>query len=186
MNPEDEKVDPEAAPANEAPEREPERSDLQQGLEGLGNAITGIAAQLLGSKLVGKAPERPAISPVADEALRDLGDSVGRALNAAGHALSEHPTAPAKAFEDLREHVADPVEVAEGSAPLTEGLKSLATGIEKVAVGVLDAVAPRRPRRGGEAAEAGEAAEPPESTGVEVEAEPALEPDQVVRPKPEG
>lgn len=137
MNPEDEKKEGAAAPP---------RSDLEHGLEGLGNALTGLAAQLLGSKVVGRVPDRPAISPTADEALRELGDAVGRVLHAAGHALAEHPTEPGKAFAELREHATDPVEVAEGSAPLTEGLKTLATGLEKVAVGVLDAVAPKKPK----------------------------------------
>lgn len=135
MNPEDEKRDGGGAP----------RSDLEQGLEGLGNALTGLAAQLLGSKVVGRVPSRPAISPAADEAVRDLGDTVGRVLHAAGQALAEHPTEPGRAFRELREHATDPVEVAEGSAPLTEGLKSFATGLEKLAVGVLDVVAPKKP-----------------------------------------
>lgn len=124
------------------------RSDLEQGLESLGKVLTGVAGRLLGPKAVGKealGPE-PTLSPEADELIEKAGEVAGRYLHATGEALKEHPLAPGKALDAARGHLDDPLAPPPGSAPLVEGLKTLGSGLEKVAEGLLDQVAPRKPR----------------------------------------
>lgn len=131
------------------------KSDLEQGVESLLKASEGVAARLFGPKLVGKdsLPEGPAISKDADEAISQAGEALGRLLNAAGTGMREHPLRPGEAVKTAAQHVEDPVQAQEGWSPLTAGIRSFGGGLFKVAEGVLDQVAPRKPKGG--AAKAG-------------------------------
>jgi hypothetical protein len=125
-----------------------EKSDLEQGLESFGRALTGVTGRLLGPRAIGRTelPAEPAISPEADAALEKAGADLGRLLHATGEGLKAHPLDPAGALRTVREHQADPVDTEPGWSPLSAGLLNLGGGLAKVAEGVLDAVAPRRPR----------------------------------------
>ena len=133
----------ESKPGAEAPE-----SELDRSLESLGRALEGVAGRLLGPKAIGKEhlPEAPAISPEADEAIEHAGELMGRYLHAAGEALKEHPLDPAQAVRAAQTRTEEPVEAPEGFSPLVGGMKSLGGGLFKVAEGVLDKVAPRKPK----------------------------------------
>lgn len=128
--------------------KDAEKSDLEQGVESLLKASEGVAARLFGPKLMGKdsLPEGPAISKDADEAISQAGEALGRLLNAAGTGMKEHPLRPGEAVKTAAQHVEDPVPAAEGWSPLTAGIRSFGGGLFKVAEGVLDQVAPRRPK----------------------------------------
>lgn len=143
-----------------------EPSDLDKTLESLGKTVEGVAGRIFGPKAVGleELPESPAISAEADEAISQAADSLGRLLNAAGTALREHPMDPGAALKSAQAGVGTPVESEEGWSPLTAGLRSLGGGLFKVAEGVLDQVAPRKPRPPGfthpEAADTGATQDP--------------------------
>lgn len=130
-----------------------DKSELEQGLASFGRVLEGVTGRLLGPKAIGKStlPEQVALSPEADAALARAGEDLGRLLNAAGEALKEHPLDPAEAVKAARVHTADPVIPEEGWSPLAAGLVNLGGGLAKVAEGVLDVVAPRKPRPAGEA-----------------------------------
>ena len=125
------------------------KSDLEQGVESLLKASEGVAARLFGPKLMGKdhLPEGPAISKDADEAISQAGEALGRLLNAAGTGMREHPLRPGEAVKTAAQHVEDPVQAQEGWSPLTAGIRSFGGGLFKVAEGVLDQVAPRKPKK---------------------------------------
>ncbi len=139
-----------------------DKSELERSFESLGRALTGVTGRLLGPKAIGREalPPESAISPEADEALEKVGEDLGRILNAAGKALEAHPLDPAEAVREARAHTDDPVVPEEGWSPLAAGLVSLGGGLAKVAEGVLDVVAPRKPKDG----EAG-TSEPAEPSG---------------------
>lgn len=124
------------------------KSDLEAGLESLGKAFTGVTGRLFGPKAIGRErlPPEPAISPETDAAIEKAAIDLGRALHAAGEALKEHPTQPGQAWQAAREHAHDPVETEEGWTPLATGFVNLGGGLAKVAEGVLDQVAPRKPK----------------------------------------
>lgn len=136
-------------------------SELERSLRSLGAVFETVGGKLLGARVVGKdvPPDRVAISPEADEALVRAGESVGRFLHAAGEGLKAHPLRPDAAFQVARDHAEDELHPPEGYTPLTAGIADLGVGLAKVAEGVLDAVAPRRPK-------------PPASEGA---AEPGVE-----------
>ena len=138
------------------------KSDLEAGLESLGKAFTGVTGRLFGPKAIGRTelPPEPAISREADAALEKAAVDMGRALHAAGEALKEHPTDLGQAWQATREHAKDPVEADEGWTPLTTGFMSFGGGLAKVAEGVLDVVAPRKPKAEGESGAPGEAESP--------------------------
>lgn len=126
----------------------PDTSDLEQGLDALGRTLTGVTARLLGPKSVGQSqmPEHTTLGPEADKALEDLGGKLGQVLQAAGEGLKEHPLDPVQAVKSAQEHVHEPVEAPEGWSPLVGGLSAFGSGLLKVSEGVLDAVAPRKPK----------------------------------------
>lgn len=125
-------------------------SELEQGLEALGRTFTGVTARLLGPKAVGKeeVPPDPALGVEADKAVAEAGVALGRLLHAAGEGLKEHPLEPLDAVRAAQTHVEDPLEGKNGWSPLVTGLGDLGGGIFKVAEGVLDVVAPRKPKDG--------------------------------------
>ncbi len=125
-----------------------EKSELERGLEGLGRALTGVTGRLLGPKAIGRTelPPEVAISPEADQALADVGEGLGRLLHATGEGLKAHPLDPGQAFKTVRAHQSDPVTAEPGWSPLSAGLLNLGDGLARVAEGVLDVVAPRKPR----------------------------------------
>lgn len=131
---------------------EREKSELERGLQSLGKAFTGVTGRLLGPKAIGRAelPPEVAISPEADDALEKAGADLGRILHATGEGLKRHPMDPAGALRTARAHQSDPVEAEPGWSPLTAGILNLGGGLAKVAEGVLDVVAPRKPRADGE------------------------------------
>lgn len=135
---------------------ERDKSELERGLQSLGRAFTGVAGRLLGPKAIGREelPPGSSISPEADAALEKAGADLGRLLHVTGEGLKAHPLDPSEAFRTARasseEPIADP-----GWTPLAAGLKNLGGGLAKVAEGVLDVVAPRKPKDGADA-ESGE------------------------------
>jgi hypothetical protein len=167
-----------------------DKSELERGLENFGRALTGVTARLLGPRSVGRetlppeaaiSPEADAalekvISPEADAALEKVGEDLGRVLHAAGEALKEHPLDPEEALKAAKERASEPVVAEEGWSPLASGLANLGGGLAKVAEGVLDVVAPRKPKGDAEraagddgtAAASSDAADPapPESSGA--------------------
>ncbi len=130
-------------------------SELEEGLDHLGKAVGGVLTRLLGSRYtrVELDPERPVISPEADEAVDRAGRLVGRWLNATGQGLRSHPTDPLAALNHANAHLRDEVELREGEAPLAAGARSLAGGLYRSTEAVLDIVAPRRPKSPAEQAE---------------------------------
>lgn len=155
-----------------------DKSELERGLENFGRALTGVTARLLGPRSVGREtlPPEAAISPEADAALEKVGEDLGRVLHAAGEALKEHPLDPEEALKAAKERASEPVVAEEGWSPLASGLANLGGGLAKVAEGVLDVVAPRKPKGDAEraagddgtAAASSDAADPapPESSGA--------------------
>ena len=129
-----------------------DKSELERGIESLGRALTGVTGRLLGPKAIGREtlPPESAISPEADETLAKVGDDLGKLLNAAGAALEAHPLDPAAAVREARAHTSDEVHPEEGWTPLAAGLVKLGGGLAKVAEGVLDVVAPKKPKEGAE------------------------------------
>ena len=125
-----------------------DKSELERGMESLGRAFTGITGRLLGPKAIGRAelPVEAAISPEADEALERGAADLGRFLHAAGEGLKAHPLDPAAAARTARAHAEDTLTPEEGWSPLAAGLVTLGGGLSKVAEGVLDQVAPRKPK----------------------------------------
>ncbi len=125
----DDRRDP--PPADGAARRRAEGSELEEGVEHLGRVIGSVATRLFGEKVTGRAldPDKPAISTDADAAIDEFGDNLGRLLHATGRALKQHPVAPKKAVDDVRQHAADPVATDDGEAPLTAGLRALAEGV---------------------------------------------------------
>lgn len=132
---------------DDAPDRDADDldSELEAGLHHLGNVLGGVATRLLGPRVTGRPVEtKPSISPAADDLISDVGDNLGRLLNAAGRALEAHPTAPGAAFDAATRGAAEPVDAPEGEAPLTQGLRALGRGLAATSGAVLDRVAPRK------------------------------------------
>ncbi|MDP2308315.1 MAG: hypothetical protein Q8P18_20010 [Pseudomonadota bacterium] len=127
-----------------------DKSELERGLQSLGRVFTGVTGRLLGPKAIGREelPPESSISPEADAALEKAGADLGRILHATGEGLKAHPLDPSGALRTARASASagDPVESDPGWTPLAAGLKNLGGGLAKVAEGVLDVVAPRKPR----------------------------------------
>ena len=147
-----------------------DKSELERGFESLGRALTGVTGRLLGPKAIGREelPPESAISPEADERIAKVGADLGRILHATGEGLKAHPLDPTEALRTARASSDDPVEVDPGWTPLAAGLKNLGGGLARVAEGVLDVVAPRKPKAEGEddtPADADAPSEPTASSG---------------------
>jgi len=129
-----------------------DKSELERGFESLGRALTGVTGRLLGPKAIGREelPPESAISPEADERIAQVGADLGRILHATGEGLKAHPLDPTEALRTARASSDDPVEADPGWTPLAAGLKNLGGGLARVAEGVLDVVAPRKPKAEGE------------------------------------
>lgn len=146
------------------------KSDLDNAVEDLGKVASGVLGRLFGPRAVGREQldEGPTLSPEVDAALVEAGRGVGRLLHAAGSALKEHPVDPVAAVEKAAETARageDPPPL-EGWSELSGGVKSLAQGLGAVAEGVLDVVAPRKPKAEEAGAGGAEAeAEAPEGSG---------------------
>lgn len=127
-----------------------DKSELERGLRSFGRAFNGVTARLLGPKFIGRdeLPPESAISPGADAAIEKAGAGLGRILHATGEGLKAHPLDPSGALRAARASASagDPVEPDPGWTPLAAGIKNLGGGLAKVAEGVLDVVAPRKPR----------------------------------------
>ena len=147
-------------PENAPPPEDRPESELEQSMHHLGKTLGGVMGRLFGEKATGIKvdPETPVLGKDGDEALEVLGQEMGRWLRAAGEGLRQHPTAPGKAVEVMKEVSAAEVEVEEGSSPLSQGLRTFASGLYRSTEAVLDKVAPRRPKPE-EEAEAGKEAE---------------------------
>lgn len=130
---------------------EKKKSDLETAVDDLGKLATGLAGKLFGPKLVGKDkldPDQPVLSPEADRAIDQVGENIGRLLHAAGEGLKKRPLDPVQALGEA-EQAARAEELPpppEGWSELSGGLKNLAEGFGSVAEGVLDVVAPRKPK----------------------------------------
>lgn len=126
-------------------------SELEESLQHLGKAVGGVMTRLFGEKLTGVHvdPERPVIGREVDQAVTALGDTVGRLLHAVGAGLEAHPTEPGAMVDEVRAAQQAPLEVPEGEAPLTVGLRSLGRGLSRSAEALMDKVSPRRPETSG-------------------------------------
>ncbi len=126
-------------------------SELGKTMAGLLNTAGGVAARLFGPKILGKdtLPSTPALSRDADEALGHASERLGRVLGALGRGLAAHPMDPMQALSEASAGRDAPVPTPEGWSPLTGGLGQLGEGLYRVTEGVLDQVAPRRPRSEG-------------------------------------
>ncbi len=143
-------------------------SELQRGLQSLKRAAAGVAGRLLGPKAIGREelPPEAAISPEADEAIARAGAEVGRILHATGEGLKAHPLDPAGAIRTARASAGDSFEADPGWTPLAAGIKNLGGGLARVAEGVLDVVAPRRPKDGADGANTGDGVDGEDAGGA--------------------
>lgn len=126
-------------------------SDLRRGLRSLGRAAETVAGRVLGEKVIGKPvpPDRVAISPEVDANVLRAAEELAKLLHAAGKGLQAHPLAPLRAVDEARAHADDPLDTPEGLGPLAVGLRDLGGGLARVAEGVLDEIAPRKPKPDG-------------------------------------
>jgi hypothetical protein len=129
-------------------------SELRRGLRSLGRAVGTVAGRVLGERVVGQSvpPERVAVSPEFDAGVMRAAEDLARLLHAAGKGLEQHPLDPVRAAHVARAHVEDPLDRPEGLGPLAVGLRDLGGGLARVAEGLLDEVAPRRPAEAASAA----------------------------------
>ncbi len=82
---------------------ERKRTDLASAVDDVGRVATGVLGRLLGPKAVGKADlEDVPLDPRIDRAVTNVGDAVGRVLQAVGHGLESHPGDPEQAVHDIR------------------------------------------------------------------------------------
>lgn len=130
-----EQAAPEADPAQQSKAGPSARAELEEGLAHLGRAFGGVATRLFGSKVTGIPVDRdtPSLSPEADAAVTQLGESVGRILHAVGEGLVAHPGSLREAQREAERRKDEPLSVPEGEAPLLVGLRSLAEGIAAAA-----------------------------------------------------
>lgn len=124
-----------------------EKKDLGDAVDRLGRTAWGLGTRLLGPKIV-RPPsgETEPMSPETEIAIDAAGATIGRWLHAAGRAIEAHPMDPVAAVREAREHIDEVPEPAEGETPLAAGARDLGGGLFKVAEGILDVVAPRRPQ----------------------------------------
>ncbi len=134
---------PDGPPPNSRPDDRDASSELQAGIEQVGKVLGGVLTGLLGSRSTGIKPtDGPILGKGADEKLHELGDRVGRVLNAAGQHLSEDPSHPAKALERSWTDRDAPVDVDDGDTPLSVGLRAFAKGLSRTTESLLDQIAP--------------------------------------------
>lgn len=140
-----------ASDQDPAEPREPaeQPSELEESLNHLGKAMGGVMTRLFGEKVTGVHidPDRPVIGREVDQAVTSLGDTVGRLLHAVGTGLEAHPTQPSAMVEEVKAAQQAPLEVPEGEAPLTVGLRSLGRGLTRSA----EALFGKSPSRGTDA-----------------------------------
>ena len=124
---------------------EKKRSELEEGVEHLGQMVGGVLTRLLGEKVTGVPIDRdkPTVSADADKAIEDAGQRVGRFLHAVGKGMRAHPDDPSKAWEEAREHPEEP-HPAEGETELTEGVRAFVGGVLKTTEKALDRISPRK------------------------------------------
>lgn len=138
-----------------------EKKDLGDAVDRLGRTAWGLGTRLLGPKIV-RPPsgETEPMSPETEIAIDAAGATIGRWLHAAGRAIEAHPMDPVAAVREAREHIDEVPEPAEGETPLAAGARDLGGGLFKVAEGILDVVAPRRPQGAAGERAAGQGAAP--------------------------
>ena len=124
---------------------EKKRSELEEGVEHLGQMVGGVLTRLLGEKVTGVPidHDKPTVSAEADKAIEDVGQRVGRFLHAVGQGMRAHPDDPSKAWEEAREHPDEP-HPAEGETELTEGVRAFVGGVLKTTEKALDKISPRK------------------------------------------
>jgi hypothetical protein len=128
-------------------------SEFRRGLRSLGRAAETMAGRVLGEKVIGRPvpSERVAISPEVDAGVLHAAEELARLLHAAGKGLEAHPLDPLRAVDVARAHADDALDRPEGLGPLSVGLRDLGGGLTRVAEGVLDEIAPRKPKGGDDA-----------------------------------
>lgn len=138
-----------------------EKKDLGDAVDRLGRTAWGLGTRLLGPKIV-RPPsgETERMSPETELAIDAAGATIGRWLHAAGRAIEAHPMDPVAAVREAREHIDEVPEPAEGETPLAAGARDLGGGLYKLAEGLLDVVAPRRPQGAQDDGAAGEGKPP--------------------------
>jgi hypothetical protein len=120
-------------------------SELKRGLDDLGKAAQGLAGRLLGPRFDEREdPERPAVNPEIDDAVQELGDTVGHWLRSAGEGLQEEPDKLGKALDRTMDLAKDEVKHepdAQGWSPLAQGARVFSEGLGAVAGQLFDRVA---------------------------------------------
>lgn len=153
------------------------KSDLESAVNDLGKVATGIFGRMFGPKAVGKETldaETPTLSPEADKVITDVSEGFGKLLHAVGEGLKQHPTDPFAAANTFGEKVqaGEAPPPLEGWSGLASGAKTLGEGLGSVAEGVLDAVAPKRPKADAPEPE-GTDAEGNDTEGTDTDSAPA-------------
>jgi hypothetical protein len=126
-------------------EKKRDRSELEEGVEHIGQMVGGVLTRLLGEKVTGVPidPDKPTVSADADKAIEDAGQRVGRFLHAVGKWMRAHPDDPSKAWEEAREHPEEP-HPTEGETELTEGVRAFVGGVLKTTEKAFDRISPRK------------------------------------------
>ena len=119
--------------------KDPERSDLDDALEGLSGLAHGLVGKLLGPRATPKG-QGVVVNEDVDKALDDVGSTLGSLLSAAGEAMKEHSTAPDAAVEATVEKVqaGHKADGRDGWSPLVEGASAFAEGFGKMSTDLLD------------------------------------------------
>lgn len=110
-------------------EHKESRSPLEDGANGLGRMVEGVAGLLLGPGKLGNRhdPEETVISEDVDRAIQDLGSAVGGVLLAAGEHLNR--TSHGAGAEDAPADDTLP----DDDTPLVHGARSLGRGLAALA-----------------------------------------------------
>lgn len=142
------------------------RSELDEGLDDLRKLARGLAGKLLGPRMGDdEPPARPIISPEADEAIDNLGATLGHWLRAAGDSMLAHPGDPEEAMRETTERARaeEPTQEIddEGWSPLVQGARAFGAGLGLMAGELFSAVEESREQAGEAPVEEAETEPPP-------------------------
>ncbi len=161
---------------------ERKRTDLASAVDDVSRVATGVLGRLLGPKAVGKADlDEVPLDPRIDRAVTNVGDAVGRVLQAVGHGLESHPDDPEQAVHDIGQRLREKAapERKEGWSALSTGIGTLVGGVGAVADRVIDRVSAELQPKHKEKAEDPEPMEPGVTTPEDDVVVPASEVDTI-------